>query len=45
MHNIFEMINQENIKFADPYFGICCRELGGSKLRVFAFACAVSALV
>ena len=27
-----------------PYFGICCRELGGSKLRVFAHACTVFAL-
>ena len=27
-----------------PNFGICCRELGGSKLRVFVHACAVSAL-
>ena len=25
-------------------FGICCRELVGSKLRVFGHACAVSAL-
>ena len=24
--------------------GICCRKLGGSKLRVFAHACTVSAL-
>ena len=27
-----------------PNFGICCRELGDSKLRVCAHACAVSAL-
>ena len=27
-----------------PNFGMCCRELGGSKLRVFAHACAVSDL-
>ena len=43
------MINQEfkalERKYqALPNFGICCRKLGGSKLRVFVHACAVSAL-
>ena len=43
------MINQEfkakgTTYQALPNFRICCRELGGSKLRVFAHACAVSAL-
>ena len=43
------MINQEfkgqGTKYQVlPNFGICCRELGGSKLRVFAHVCAVSAL-
>ena len=43
------MVNQE-FKAIDgkykmlPNFGIGCRELGGSKLRVFAHACAVSNL-
>ena len=27
-----------------PNFGICCKELGRLKVRVFAHACAVSAL-
>ena len=43
------MINQEfkaqgRIYQVLPNFGVCCRELGGSKLRDFAHACAVSAL-
>ena len=44
------MINQEfktqGRKYQDqvlPIFGICCREQGGSKLRVFSHVCAVSA--
>ena len=41
---LFEMINQEfktqRTKFQVlPNFGVCCRELGGSKLRVFVHAC------
>ena len=27
-----------------PHFGICCRELGGSKLNMFMYANAVSVL-
>ena len=27
-----------------PYFGICCTELGGSKLQVFAYDYAISTL-
>ena len=27
-----------------PNFGICCRELGGLKLKIYAHACAVSVL-
>ena len=43
------MINQEFKALGRKYgvlpdFGICCKELGGAKLRVFAHACAVSAL-
>ena len=47
--NLFEMKNQE-LKAQEtkyqvlPNFGICCKELGDSKLRVYAHACAVSAL-
>ena len=50
MHKLFEMINQEfkaqRKKILIKYcFGICCRELGGSMLGVFAQAYAVSNLL
>ena len=46
---LFEMMNQEFKTHGTKCqvlqdFGICCRELGSSKLRVFVHACAVSAL-
>ena len=49
MDKLFEMINQgfeaQGTKCQVCFsFGICCREPGGSKLRVFAHACAVSTL-
>ena len=49
IYELLEMIYQElkgrGTKYqALLYFGMCCREPGGSKLRGFAHACAVSAL-
>ena len=48
-YKLFERINQEFKAQGKQYqvlpnFGICCRELRGSMLGVFAHACAVSAL-
>ena len=49
MDKLFELMFQEFTTQGRKYqmlpnFGICCRELGDSKLRVFAHASAVPAL-
>ena len=49
LDKLSEITNQEFKTQGTKYqvlqnFGICCRELGGSKLRVFAHAFAISAL-
>ena len=46
---LFEMTNQEFKAHGTKYqvlpnFGICCREMGDSKLQIFAHVCAVSTL-
>ena len=49
MDKLYEMINQEfkaqgRNRQVLPNFRICCRELEGSKLKIFTHARAVSAL-
>ena len=49
IHKLFEMMNQDSKTQGWKFqvllnHGICCRDLGGWKLRAFSHACTVSAL-